>query len=376
MKAVYLFCIAYFSMVSFAQGENDQNENLELTISGKVENFEGSEVSLAKNSSSGVKKIHTEEVNEKGMFEFSTEVPAKDYYIFQLEDGQTLNIIIEDESEIEIYGDANDFFENAKIVGSESSQVLSKFLHVNALYKAKLDSAKAFLQKNPEKEKEVNNSFKPVYTEFVNYRNNFIREHKDSPALIAVINTFNIEKEFKDYEVVVNQLDESFGESPTIQRLVEEMNKNKEKLIAGNPIAPGKEAPEIEMESPDGEILKLSDLKGQVVLIDFWASWCGPCRKENPHVVKLYDKYKDEGFEIFSVSLDKDRNRWMKAIEKDDLTWSAHVSDLKGWKNEAAQTYGVSSIPFTVLVDKEGKIINTKLRGASLEKALESIFGH
>jgi peroxiredoxin len=136
----------------------------------------------------------------------------------------------------------------------------------------------------------------------------------------------------------------------------------------------GAEAPEIEMETPEGEMMKLSDLRGKYVLIDFWASWCGPCRRENPNVKKVYSKYKDKGFEILGVSLDRDKSRWIKAIEADGLPWP-HVSDLRQWKNEAAQTYGVSSIPYTVLVDPEGKIVATRLRGASLEAKLAEVFG-
>lgn len=136
----------------------------------------------------------------------------------------------------------------------------------------------------------------------------------------------------------------------------------------------GGEAPDFTMNDEEGNPKKLSDLRGQIVLVDFWASWCGPCRKENPNVVKMYEKYKDKGFEILSVSLDKDKARWLNAIEKDRLTWK-HVSDLQGWKNAAAQLYGVRSIPETVLLDSEGKIIARKLRGPMLEAKLAEIFG-
>jgi len=136
----------------------------------------------------------------------------------------------------------------------------------------------------------------------------------------------------------------------------------------------GAVAPEISLNTPDGDVLKLSDLKGKYVLVDFWASWCKPCRRENPNVVKAYNKYKDKGFEILGVSLDRDRARWLQAIEADGLTWK-HVSDLKYFQCEAAVTYGVSAIPFTVLVDREGKIIAQNLRGPSLERKLEELFG-
>ena len=112
-----------------------------------------------------------------------------------------------------------------------------------------------------------------------------------------------------------------------------------------------------------------------MVLIDFWASWCGPCRKENPNVVKLYKKYKFKGFTVLSVSLDEDPNKWKEAIAKDGLEWNNHVSDLMGWNSKMPQLYGFEGIPFTVLVNKEGKIIGRELRGEQLEQKLKNVFG-
>ena len=113
--------------------------------------------------------------------------------------------------------------------------------------------------------------------------------------------------------------------------------------------------------------------KGEWVVLNYWASWCGPCRRENPNVVKLYEAYKNKGFEILAVSLDKTKDRWVKAIADDNLTW-LHISDLKGWRSQYAQQYGVSSIPQTVLLDREGKILARNLRGKSLEDKLADIF--
>jgi thiol-disulfide isomerase/thioredoxin len=130
------------------------------------------------------------------------------------------------------------------------------------------------------------------------------------------------------------------------------------------------DAPEIALNNPQGVELKLSSLKGKVVLIDFWASWCMPCRKENPNVVRLYNTYNKQGFEVFSVSLDEDANAWKAAIEKDGLKWPNHVSDLKGWQTPMTQLYGFQAIPHTVLVNRSGKIVSVGLRGAELEQKL------
>jgi len=133
----------------------------------------------------------------------------------------------------------------------------------------------------------------------------------------------------------------------------------------------GQKAPEISLPSPSGKIIKLSSLRGQVVLLDFWASWCGPCRKANPEVVKLYQKYKDQGFTVYSVSLDQNKQKWEQAIAKDGLVWDNHVSDLKFWYSKAAEDYSIEAIPATFLIGKDGVIIDTNLHGNALEKAVQ-----
>ncbi len=200
------------------------------------------------------------------------------------------------------------------------------------------------------------------------YVKNFIREHpKSTVSVFAALMQFSQEMTAHDIDTLITFFDPSIHKSIYIN----ELNKIADRLRVTEI---GAIAPDFTLNTPEGTPFSLSALKGKIVLVDFWASWCKPCRLENPNVVADYNKYKDKGFDILGVSLDKDKESWIKAIGDDKLSWH-QVSDLKYWQNEVAVKYGIQSIPSNLLLDKDGKIIAKNLRGEALGKKLEELFG-
>ncbi|MEQ8426103.1 MAG: TlpA disulfide reductase family protein, partial [Cyclobacteriaceae bacterium] len=197
-----------------------------------------------------------------------------------------------------------------------------------------------------------------------------MREQGPSVAVINLLTSANILDRDKHFDLYLHVAEELQKEWPDYQ-VAKDFIANVEKMKV---LAVGQPAPEIALPNPEGKVVALSSLRGDYVLVDFWAKWCGPCRQENPNVVRMYQKYKDSGFEVYGVSLDRSREDWLRAIEEDGLTWT-HVSDLKYFDSQAAHDYNINSIPFSVLVDPEGIIIAKNLRGKGLEKKLEEVLG-
>ena len=265
------------------------------------------------------------------------------------------------EKEVEVNGQLSTIQNyDIEIKGSNSSQVLAETMVKLISRQMSADDIQTF----------VDTTQSPLLGSFVAYRalgqnGSYLGIHKKAAErLNENQGTTEIAESYSGWVATVEQ--------------VYQQQMMRERVKIGSP------APDIKLPTPDGKEYALSDLKGQVVLLDFWASWCGPCRRENPNVVKVYDKYKDRGFTIFSVSLDgidsrtagrldaeqtktmlaSQKNRWISAISQDKLTWPYHVSDLKKWDCAPAKNYGVSSIPRAFMINREGIIVSTSVRGA------------
>lgn len=348
-------------------------------IQGQVINGKNQRVMLANQNLGGVSNpLYIANTDSTGKFAFSSPVPFQDYYFLRFDNGQVLNLVLFGADSIKVYTDTRDVMKYSSIVNSQPSVLMNEFLKQFYTFKAFEDSLRAVVTADKSKQAEVDAAFKPKAELFYGYRNAFISTYQNSPSIIVALSAIDPEKEWDLYKGVVELLANSFSTSPSVQNAVSHVVQLQKERDAKAFLQPGNLAKDIALPGLNGDTLRLSDLRGKVVLLDFWASWCGPCRRENPNVVAMYKKYNADGFEVFSVSLDKtgDGAKWKAAIEMDGLIWPYHVSDLKGWQCAAAIDYAVKGIPFTVLIDAEGKIIATNVRGTELQNQLARIFGH
>ncbi len=370
MKNILLLIVGFlFAQVSIAQ------EPIQVKVIGNIFDATVDSVQLSQFRGNRFVDLGSSAITDKGDFAIDCKVPNPDFYVLRIGEDR-INLILREGSEIKIYGDGKNLNTFSNIIGSEESAKMKVFIVQMQQWNQKKDEITRAAQANPSEKFQYDQQLQQEFAGFKNQRQGYIAKNSYSPALLPVLSTLDPNTEWAEFEQVALMLEKSLPGSPTIKNTFDNYLALKQQKEALNFLAPGKEAPDFEEVMLDGNTkMKLSDLRGQVVLLDFWASWCGPCRRENPNVVRLYEKYKEKGFTILSVSLDKDGNKWKQAIEQDKLSWPNHVSDLKGWSCAAAKKYQVRGIPFTVLIDKEGKIIRTKLRGAELEQELKRIFG-
>lgn len=386
MKHLILAILPMFLFFACSHGPEGN-----FTVEGTIEGGEGKDLIFSQIGSREINPLDTVTIDKNGKFAFGSDVESADFFLLQLKENQqsAITLIGDADTHIKITAAAEEFGKNYTVEGSEDSKLL---LELNQKLNESLEKVQALTMKMRQNQDEdnqafmdsLNAEFKKISADHESYLVNFIDENSHSLASVIALShslaprtsVLNVNDHKESFEKLSEGLMEAHPQSSAAISLKEYMDQvNNPEAAQGGKVSIGTEAPEIELPNPEGEKVKLSSARGNYVLLDFWAAWCRPCRMENPNIVENYNKYKSEGFEVFQVSLDKTKDEWIDAIEKDNLGQWKHVSDLKFWDSEAAQLYGVRSIPASYLLDPEGKVIARDLRGPALGEKLKEIYG-
>lgn len=340
-----------------------------FTIKGTINNLEGSVLTLQELTPKGLVFIDSAEIAKDGTFEFSGNITERTFCVIQMNNSAAV-LVVDSMAEIVMDIDANKP-EDFTVKGSAETEKLKQLLLVNSNYMVLVKALETKYAEYGENmpPPNIQEKMRFEYDSLMKAREAELQQTslqlENSLVPYFATNYLLPQSNFDFLKLIDDKNYALFSGS----KYAKDLHKRIELL---SKTAVGSTAPDIVLQDPFGKTISLSSLRGKTVLIDFWASWCKPCREESPNLVKAYNKYKTSGFEVFSVSLDDNRDAWQKAINDDKLLWT-HVSDLMKWNSSVVSLYNIESIPFTVLIDGNGKIIAKNLRGKALDEKLAEV---